>query len=435
MKKILTVLSLCVLVVFPLAAQQTNVLFLGNSYTAQNQLPNKFKELALSAGDTVHVDSNTPGGYTLGVPGNAHLYNTNSLDLINEGIWDFVVLQDQSQMPTIPYYRDNYTFPAADSLNTIILHANGCAKTVFYMTWGRKYGGQQCINSYCSPVFTDYFHMQDSLESAYMHMAVSNDAYCAPVGKSWSNSIANGDPIELFASDASHPSLAGTYLAACTFYATIFNKSPVGIEYTAGLSFADAEYLQQVAAYTVLGDPGQWNIFPPELYATSFTYEINGTFGHFTNTTTPDASVYLWDFGDPASGNTNTSSMENPNHIFSGAGNFTVTLLAGDSCRHDIFQDSLTVITIGITEEEEDMIHIYPNPATDVLNIKLGGKSGAIRYVISGLNGRKLLEGLLSSESGKTQIKGLSEFASGIYLLSLSWDTYQINRKIILSSN
>lgn len=433
MKKILTVLSLCVLVVFPLAAQQTNVLFLGNSYTAQNQLPNKFKELALSAGDTVHVDSNTPGGYTLGVPGNAHLYNTNSLELINEGIWDFVVLQDQSQMPTIPYYRDNYTFPAADSLNTIILHANGCAKTVFYMTWGRKYGGQQCINSYCSPVFTDYFHMQDSLEAAYMHMAVSTDAYCAPVGKSWSNSIANGDPIELFASDASHPSLAGTYLAACTFYATMFNKSPVGIEYTAGLSFADAEYLQQVAAYTVLGDPGQWNIFPPEPFAASYTYEINGTFGQFTNTTTPDASVYLWDFGDPVSGNTNTSSMENPNHIFSGAGNYTVTLIAGDSCRHDIFQDSLTVITIGIPEEDDSQISTYPNPISDVLNIYLGGETDLANYLITGLDGKIYRHGSLLSENKKAQIAGLSVLSPGVYFLILSGDKEKITRKIIVS--
>lgn len=41
------------------------VLFLGNSYTAVNNLPQMMADVAVSAGDTLWFDSNTPGGYTL----------------------------------------------------------------------------------------------------------------------------------------------------------------------------------------------------------------------------------------------------------------------------------------------------------------------------------------------------------------------------------
>ena len=57
--------------------------------------------------------------------------------------------------------------------------------------------------------------------------------------------------LELYVPDERHPSLAGTYLAACTVYASLLRKSPVGNAYTAGLPADVAAYLQQVAWETV----------------------------------------------------------------------------------------------------------------------------------------------------------------------------------------
>ena len=53
--------------------------------------------------------------------------------------------------------------------------------------------------------------------------------------------------LELYMPDKRHPSLAGTYLAACTVYASLFGKSPVGNTYAAGLPADVAAHLQQVA--------------------------------------------------------------------------------------------------------------------------------------------------------------------------------------------
>jgi hypothetical protein len=414
------------------SAQSVNVLFLGNSYTASNQMTAIFEQLATSAGDQVYVDALNIGGYTLGMPGSGHLSNPASIELIQQGDWNFVVLQEQSQMPTIPYYRDNYTYPAADSLHQIIQESNPCANTVFFMTWGRKNGGQQCISSYCSPVFVDYFHMQDSLESAYMNMALNNNAFCAPVGRAWANSIANGDPIELFAADESHPSLAGSYLAACTFYATCFNKSPLGIEYTAGLSPDDAEYLQQVAQYTVMSDPSIWNIQHPDQVIASFTYELEGTLANFTNTSV-NASGYHWDFGDPASGNQNNSSLLNPAHEYSVPGTYFVSLLAGNECLADEAFDTLVITETGIKNPEDYLVKVFPNPVRDVLSIQMDEDHHFLTYELSSLEGKKYLSGEMKAVNGLTQIAGMSMLAPGIYILVLKGEEKQIKRKIIIS--
>lgn len=235
-----------------LNAQTTRVLFLGNSYTYVNNLDQIVKDFALAMGDTMEVQRNTPGGYTLGHPDGGHIYNETSLSMIAEGDWDYVVLQDQSQFPSIPHFRDNYSYPGAIALGDLIREASPCATPVMFMTWGRKYGGQQCIEGYCSADFVDFFHMQDTLEESYMHMALSIDGYCAPVGRAWGAAISDGDPVNLFSADNSHPSLAGTYLAACTFYATITGNSPVGCTYTAGLDENIALFLQQKADSVVL---------------------------------------------------------------------------------------------------------------------------------------------------------------------------------------
>jgi len=406
-------------------------MFMGNSYTGWNQLPTILKELALEAGDSIFVDGNVIGGYTLGIPGQGHLHNTTSIGMIERGYWDYVIMQEQSQMPTIPYYRDGYTFPAADSLNKIIQESNACVKTMFFMTWGRKYGGEQCVNTHCSPVFVDYFHMQDSLESAYMYMTLSNEAMCAPVGISWSNSIANGDPIELFAADQSHPSLAGSYLAACTFYAAIFQKSPLGINYNAGLSPADAAYLQEIAETTVLTNPKQWNIFPLDTLIASFSFELDGGLASFVNSSV-NTHVYNWNFGDPLSGNQNTSSMVNPTHFYENPGTYYVSLQAGDSCRYDIAYDSLVILDVGLREQDEPIVQCFPNPVKDLLIIKsLDGLFHS--WQIARMDGCVCLAGELTIENKKAQITGLSVLTPGIYLLSLTGETKRVNKKIIIS--
>ena len=83
MKKLLLLLAMS-LAILSQAQQSKRVLFLGNSYTFGNNLPQLVANVAQSQGDNLVFDSNTPGGYTL----NGHTTNAQSQSKIAQGTWD-----------------------------------------------------------------------------------------------------------------------------------------------------------------------------------------------------------------------------------------------------------------------------------------------------------------------------------------------------------
>lgn len=140
-------------------------------------------------------------------------------------------------------------YPSAEYLDSLTALVQG--RTMLYMTWGRENGGQQWIGGYCSPPFADFFEMQDSLASAYNELGAILGAVVAPVGLAWAQAVTMNPEVDLWQEDGSHPTLEGSYLAACVFYGRIFNESPVGLSYTAGLSSARAAFLQEAAYLTL----------------------------------------------------------------------------------------------------------------------------------------------------------------------------------------
>src|SRR6266571_3651684 len=78
-----------------------------------------------------------------------------------------------------------------------------------------------------------------------------NDALVIPAGLAFAKAIARRPDLEFYQPDKRYPSLIGTYLAACTAYAAVFRKSPVGNTYAAGIDPATARFLQQAAQNTV----------------------------------------------------------------------------------------------------------------------------------------------------------------------------------------
>lgn len=244
MKKVI-ILILCLTPLPGLCQDTTSVLFIGNSYTFTNDLPGLWANLSISGGKTVYYDSNAPGGYWL----EDHCGNSISTSKIARGGWDFVVLQEQSQVPTIDTFRYNSMYPSAEILDSLILAVNG--NTMLYMTWGREFGGQQWISGYCSPPFANFFEMQDSLAAAYNQLGAILGAIVAPVGLAWEQAVTMNPTVDLWQDDQSHPTLEGSYLAACLFYGRIFNESPVGLSYTGGLSTGRAVFLQNAAYLTL----------------------------------------------------------------------------------------------------------------------------------------------------------------------------------------
>ena len=239
--------------------QTTDVLFIGNSYTARNDLPALFEGLCAAGGHAVSTDRSTPGGNSLGAPqsnGSNHASNPVTLGLIASRSGDVVVLQEQSTIPTIPYGLANWMTPGAQTLANAAIASSADVRVVMYETWGRRDGGQFTWAGRTSPFFPDFDAMQTALTAGYESCGNAIGAEIAPVGQAWRRARQSFPSIELFAVDGSHPSPAGSYLAACVFYGRIIGESPSGLGFTGSLTASDANVLQDVANLIVFGQIG-----------------------------------------------------------------------------------------------------------------------------------------------------------------------------------
>jgi hypothetical protein len=197
----------CLLATAPLSAQDDDtlrVLFIGNSHTYVNDLPGMFRSLSESGSRVAIVDMSAPGGHAL----MEHVVNPTTLSKIARLGWDFVALQEQSQIPTIEYWCENGMYPASRTLDSLIRLPG--AGTAFYMTWGWKLGGTMTYREHSSPPF-------------------------------------------LWQADNCHATVKGTYLAACVFYAALWEADPRGLPYIAGLNPEDALSMQEAAWEAVAG--------------------------------------------------------------------------------------------------------------------------------------------------------------------------------------
>ena len=321
--RVLVIISLNLFFLLSSKAQSIDVLFIGNSYTYYNDLPLLVSNLALSFGDTVNVESSTPGGASLF----GHTNNTSTLAKINQQPWDYVVLQEQSQKPSLsPSFVSSNVFPYATQLVDAIHLNNSCTEPLFYMTWGRKNG--DASNCVAYPPVCSYLGMQQRLRESYLEMGVTNSASVSPVGVAWKNFMEMDSITNLYTADESHPSIYGSYLAACTFYATLFKKSPIGSTSIPNqIDAATANLIQNVASNTVLDSLSTWNVFNAD-----FTIDTSSSPVFFTNLSSNYDSL-VWFFGDG-----NSSFDTNPNHYYSSAGNFEIELVAytNDGCLTDI---------------------------------------------------------------------------------------------------
>ena len=441
--------------IFVFSQQTKEVLFIGNSYTNYNNLPSLVQEIALSFGDTLIHDSSTQGGAGF----NFHSTNINTLNKISQKPWDYVVLQAQSQEPSFsPNQVANDLFPLAKILIDSIESNSTCTEPIFFMTWGRKYGDQQNCQFY--PPICTYLGMQQRLRESYLEMALNDSATCAPVGMAWKASIAIDSTINLYSSDNSHPSIYGSYLAACTFYASLFKKSAVGSSYWPNaIDSVTAYSLQQIGSSTVLDSLAVWNIFN-----SNFSFQQYNDSVICTNLSSNYDSI-LWDFGDGQ-----TSIDESPTHIYTSSGAFTISLsvftnggclldtLSGNiyvnfgipswDCSNGACADPgtengtftslsdciLNCATTYIKENELDNINIYPNPSTGILNLSFRSENTQdLRVRILNVIGEDIVIDDLDQFSGNYNKQfGLRKYCKGIYFLEIKSESIIINKKFIL---
>jgi PKD repeat protein len=383
------------------------VLFLGNSYTYVNNLPAVLTNAAASVGDTVVHDENTIGGYTL----QQHSTNTTSVGKITAGGWDYVVLQEQSQLPSFPISDvETDVFPYARALDSLVHKYNSCGRSMFYMTWGRKNG--DASNCPTWPPVCTYAGMDSLLQQRYRMMADSNDAVLSPAGAVWKYIRANYPTIDLYQSDESHPSEAGTYAAACCFYTAIFRKNPLAISYNFTLSATDAANIRTAVKNEVYDSMGKWHIgqYAPTAHG---AYAI-GTGNNVTfSNTSANATTYAWDFGDGA-----TSTLSAPSHTYTSGGSYTVTLVAINCGKSDTAKIPLSLAVNAAAQPPlNNSFTISPNPVHDVLSLQLPAGLNSYDLYITNCSGQAVQTA--SSVPAASAID-VSQLSSGLYFATIT---------------
>lgn len=178
-----------------------HVLFIGNSYTYVNKMPSILSALAASANSPRRIQTQMVAepAATLQL-----LWEKGAAEEAIRGRkWDFVVLQEQSVLPTVEPERMNYYARKFD----YVIKKNG-ARTVLFLTWARR-GNPE---------------MQRELNNAYLNLARELGAQIAPVGPAWQLALAAAPSTQLHMEDGSHPTPAGSYLAACVFFHVVFEN-------------------------------------------------------------------------------------------------------------------------------------------------------------------------------------------------------------------
>jgi hypothetical protein len=288
------------------------------------------------------------------------------MDLVNQGNWDFVVLQQQSQMPAFPISQvEVETFPFATQLNDSILANNPCAETVFYMTWGRENGDQQnCAN--WPPVCT-YEGMDDLLRERYMMMAEMNEGIVSPVSVVWRYLRANHPDIDLFSSDGSHPSPTGSYVAAVCFYSALFRKSPLNALFDYTIDNGHESIIRQTVHDLVYNNLSEWYIGDWDPVAQLTLVEQNNS---------PYAIVQSSEYADEIYYSIDNLELQpwSEDSLFIGPlepGDHIVELYAGRCGVWDTTSVYFNLVVNEITSVDELELSVFPNPASNQVRVEL----------------------------------------------------------------
>lgn len=214
-----------------------SILFVGNSFTYVNDLPAMFEYICNAAGHTLTADRVVKGGWYL----SRYADPENEMGVIlrqeyPKKVWDVIVWQDQSFNPA----RNTPDFLAASQALCREFPARG--KAAFYQTWAYEDNTDKLASTGLT-----YDEMHAQLKAAYQQAADENGAVCVPVGDAFSRCYKTHPEISLYWPDHFHPSESGTYLAACTFYAFLYNQSPLDLTVPENVDPALAPTLRRIA--------------------------------------------------------------------------------------------------------------------------------------------------------------------------------------------
>ena len=246
--------------------QQTKkVLFIGNSFTRYNNMPQTVKKMCDNAKEQVNIEQVTVDGYNL------IYYYTYKQDSENTAIekilskdWDIVVLQDAPVPLLIPEERKYWYEPAIIKFDSIIKSKH--ARTFLFQNYSldnlpfkychpsfvvertaRRFDSNISIKTgCCSDSFVNSQHEFDTLEAVTKNIANKIHATTVKVGYAFELYKKKFPATSLY-TVGNHPTPIGSYLIACMFYISITGKKANTIKYYSSLTEDTCMQIQSVA--------------------------------------------------------------------------------------------------------------------------------------------------------------------------------------------
>lgn len=394
------------------AQDTTKVLFIGNSFTSANNLPQLFSQLSSGAGHTVVIAAHMPGGISVGdirQGAQAHMNNPHVYNLIKGNEWDFMVLQDNQGRFSHPYGQ--FANPVTQSsvikghlqLRDSLMHYNPCAQMLWFGGFGTKDGtalGYTTGLALIEAIYANYNFLNDTAQEVI-----------APIGPAFMRIIANHPSINLWGSDNTHPSLHGSFLTSCVIYSTIFKQSPLASTFNAGISASTDSLFKTIAYQTTLDslNATRLNSITPPLIKVNNTLTVNGY------------QQCSWFYNNAPYSSTNCTALLNQ------SGAYFALVTDSNGCTFKTLDYAHTADNVSERQYLLNQVSLFPNPSTGIFKLSLGDLKGAADYSISTANGKIIERKPVDTE---TTWIDLSDQPSGLYILQVMVGEKVITKKI-----
>lgn len=390
----------------------TRILFIGNSFTYFNNMPQIVKGIADSANIPVITGMHAPGGISVGDTAQgsmAHMNNPALFSLIRSKKWDYAVIQDNQGR----FVRDSAVFPGASKvvqghLNIMdsVKKNNDCAKIILFGGWAWKTGmppfgntGIECIQR----ILTNYRVLNDTMKETV-----------APIGIAWIKAVNYLPAVNLWDPDDAHPSYAGSYLTASVIFSTIFNQAAKTASYNGNLSPAVAYNLRAFADTSVFDNSfhTRFNLGGVRKLQIQNNFEILTVPGNYLS--------YAWYKDNVLVGTSPARSM-------SGNGTYRVEVVENDNCI--VKSCSYTELATGLNDIAFENTKVYPNPLKTNDRLFISGTSWENAEMIStnGISEKINLDGSAGEQS--ISLKGLK---AGCYVLLLRKKSKVLRKKVVI---
>ena len=385
----------------PAEGQSRKALFIGNSITYFNDMPQTVKALGAALGDTLDVTVYAPGG-----TGFVHHHaDPNVFQHFSQGDWDYIVLQPGSnESPAFSAPLDSTQKWGKILVDSAWTH-NPCAQILLYeISYGVAAATAQANANYYSAqslIRTNLITLGDTLHTAIV-----------PAGEVMRNIWMRDTNTLIWGNFGDiHPNAYGSYAIACAFAASIFKKQTQNLSVFNGLDSMRCKAYQKIADSIVSATPVLWNtgVYFPNA---RFAYAATGNLFNFQNLSA-NYDALSWSFGDGTS-----SQQNNPSKTYAAPGTYRVNLKAYKGGCYDEFSLTLqaggSTTGIGGASMPQD-IRVYPNPVAHAVFVEQASDKPAT-FLLFNVTGAKLKQQYLTQRLTAIPVDDLSP---GIYLYTI----------------